>query len=209
MPPTLVLGTHNRGKVRELVELLTPAGLEIQSLADFPTPLEVEETGDSFEANAALKATAQARHLKAWVLGEDSGLAVDALAGGPGIFSARYAGPGATDEDNNARLLAELEGTPLERRTAYYVCSLALSDPAGTIAAECSGRCQGRIRLEPAGTAGFGYDPLFEVVEYHRTFGELGEAVKRVLSHRALRGRNAASAIEPPGQWRPLVLNSL
>ncbi len=157
----------------------------VQSLADFSSRLDVDETGDSFAANAALKAAAQARHLGAWVLGEDSGIAVDALAGRPGIYSARFAGPDATDQANNERLLAELADTPPPRRTAHYVCSLALSDPAGAIRAECRGRCTGRIRYEPSGAAGFGYDPLFEIVEYHRTFGELGEAVKRVLSHRA------------------------
>jgi XTP/dITP diphosphohydrolase len=185
MTATLVLGTHNRGKVRELVELLQPLRMEIKSLADFPQPLEVEETGDTFAANARLKAASQARYLGAWVLGEDSGIAVDALGGAPGIYSARYAGPAATDEQNNARLLDELGETPIERRTAHYVCQLALADPAGAIRVECGGICRGRIRFQPSGSAGFGYDPLFEVVEYHRTFGELGEAVKAVLSHRA------------------------
>jgi len=181
----LVLGTRNRKKVYELVELLAPVGLALKTLADFPQAVEVEETGDSFAVNAALKAVAQARHLNAWVLGEDSGIMVDALGGRPGIFSARFAGPRATDEQNNLHLLAELGDTPFERRTARYACHLALSDRSGTIRAECEGRCHGRIRFEPAGSAGFGYDPLFEVVEYHRTFGELGDRVKPVLSHRA------------------------
>ncbi|MEX0677131.1 MAG: RdgB/HAM1 family non-canonical purine NTP pyrophosphatase [Pirellulales bacterium] len=181
----LVLGTRNRKKVGELVELLAPVGLALKTLADFPQAAEVEETGDSFAVNAALKAVAQARHLNAWVLGEDSGIMVDALGGRPGIFSARFAGPRATDEQNNLRLLAELGDTRLDRRTAHYACHLALSDPSGTIRAECEGRCHGRIRFEPAGSAGFGYDPLFEVVEYHRTFGELGDRVKPALSHRA------------------------
>ena len=186
MPPAvLVLGTHNCKKARELVELLAPVGLAIKTLADFPHAEDVEETGDSFAANAALKAVAQARHLGASVLGEDSGIVVDALGGAPGVYSARYAGPRATDEQNNERLLAELGDTPLERRGAHYECHLCLADSVGTIRAECEGRCDGRIRFEPAGGAGFGYDPLFEVVEYHRTFGELGDRVKRVLSHRA------------------------
>lgn len=183
--PVLVLGTHNRKKARELVDLLAPIGLGIKTLADFPDAPEVDETGDSFAANAALKAVAQARHLGRWVLAEDSGIVVDALNGAPGIYSARFAGPRATDEENNRRLLAELGDTPLERRTAHYVCHATLADPAGTIRAESSGSCHGRIRFEPAGTAGFGYDPLFEVVEYHHTFGELGDRVKTVLSHRA------------------------
>jgi XTP/dITP diphosphohydrolase len=183
--PTLVLGTRNRKKGAELVELLAPVGLTIKTLADFPDSLEIEETGDSFAANAALKAVTQAKHLATWVLGEDSGIAVDALKGAPGIYSARFAGPQATDAANNRRLLAELGDTPPERRTAHYECHLVLADPRGAVRAQCAGMCRGRIRFEPAGSAGFGYDPLFEVVEYHHTFGELGEAVKAVLSHRA------------------------
>ena len=136
MRATLVLGTRNPGKIVELRELLAPLPLTIRGLDEYPAALSVEETGDSFSANAALKAAEQAHHLKAWVLGEDSGIVVDAQAGAPGIFSARYAGPSATDEQNNARLLAELGLTPLERRTAHYVCQLALSDPAGKIRAE-------------------------------------------------------------------------
>ncbi len=181
----LVLGTGNRKKARELVELLAGVGPRLQSLADFPQALAVDETGDSFAANAALKAGQQARHLGQWVLGEDSGLVVDALGGSPGIYSARYAGPGATDEANNQRLLAELGPTPLERRTAHYVCHVALADPGGTIRAQSEAHCHGRIRFEPAGHSGFGYDPLFEIVETHRTFAELGDIVKTVLSHRA------------------------
>lgn len=204
MTTTLVLGTHNPGKVRELVELLQPLGMELKSLADFLRPLEIDETGDSFPANARLKAASQARHLGAWILGEDSGIPVDALGGAPGIYSARYAGPVATDERNNARLLEELDNIPPERRTAHYVCQLALADPTGAIRAESGGICRGRIRFEPVGCAGFGYDPLFEIVEYHRTCGELGEAVKSVLSHRA----RAVATLSPlvalllvDGQW--------
>lgn len=181
----LVLGSRNRKKAAELVDLLAPVGLSLKTLADFPGSLEVEETGDSFAANATLKAVTQARHLGAWVLGEDSGIVVDALGGAPGIYSARYAGPQATDEANNQKLLSELGQTPLERRTAHYECHVVVSDPAGTVRAQTAGSCYGRIRFEPAGSGGFGYDPLFEVVEYHHTFGELGECVKSVLSHRA------------------------
>jgi XTP/dITP diphosphohydrolase len=183
--PLLVLGTRNRKKGVELVDLLRPLGIEVRTLADYPSAIEVVEDADTFAGNAAKKATEQARHLGQWVLGEDSGLAVDALKGAPGVYSARYSGPGATDETNNRRLLAELEGTPLERRTAHYICHAALADPQGSIRATAEDRCQGRILFEPRGTGGFGYDPLFEVPEYHRTFGELGPAVKAALSHRA------------------------
>jgi XTP/dITP diphosphohydrolase len=181
----LVLGTTNRHKVVELVELLAGLELPIRSLADYPAVPPVDETGETFAANAALKAVGHARHLRTWVLGEDSGIEVDALQGRPGVYSARYAGPAASDDENNARLLDDLGTTAIERRTARYVCRLALADPTGALRAECDGQCRGRIRFEPAGTNGFGYDPLFELVEYHHTFGELGPSVKRVLSHRA------------------------
>ncbi|HEX3728094.1 MAG TPA: non-canonical purine NTP pyrophosphatase [Pirellulales bacterium] len=181
----LVLGTHNRKKGAELVELLAGLALEVKTLADFSIATVVDEDGDSFAANARLKATNYAKTIGAWVLGEDSGLAVDALGGAPGIYSARFAGPQASDEQNNARLLTELATTPLALRTAHYVCQLALSDPSGTVRAECGGKCHGRIRFEAAGESGFGYDPLFEVIEYHRTFGQLGDRVKSALSHRA------------------------
>ena len=181
----LVLGTRNRKKVEELVPLLTPHGFELKSLADFPGAIEVEETGDTFAGNAALKATLQARHLGLWVLGEDSGLAVDALEGAPGVYSARFSGDGATDARNNACLLAKLSGVPLEKRTAHYVCHATLSNPAGEVCAEAEDLCRGRILFAESGRGGFGYDPLFEIPEYHKTFGELGPEVKAVLSHRS------------------------
>jgi XTP/dITP diphosphohydrolase len=203
--PTLVLGTANRKKAQELRELLSNVGLELKTLADFPEAPAVEETGDSFAANAALKAAQQARHLQHWVLGEDSGIVVDSLGGRPGIYSARYAGPQATDEANNQRLLEELGDTPLERRTAHYECQMALADPSGKIRAEAGGVCRGRIQFRPAGSAGFGYDPLFEIVEAHRTYAQLGDLVKGVLSHRA----RAVEKMIPKmmelidtGQWR-------
>lgn len=185
MPHTLVLGTRNRKKLGELVELLAPLGIELKTLADFPGAIEVAETGDSFAANAALKASVQAKNLGQWVLGEDSGLAVDALGGAPGIYSARFSGPDATDEKNNDLLLAKLRDVPLEQRTAHYVCSAALADPTGAVRAASEGICRGRILFDRSGSGGFGYDPLFEIVECHETFGQLAPAVKSVLSHRA------------------------
>jgi len=185
MSRILVLGTHNRKKLGELAGLLASQHLVLKTLADFPAAIAVEETGDSFAENARLKATMQARCLGQWVLGEDSGLSVDALGGAPGVQSARYSGPEATDEKNNARLLAALGDLPLPQRTAHYTCYAVLSDPAGQVRAESEGICRGRIRFAPSGSGGFGYDPLFEVVEYHQTFGELAPAVKAVLSHRS------------------------
>jgi XTP/dITP diphosphohydrolase len=181
----LILGTRNRKKGIELAELLSPSGFELITLADIPNSIEIDETGTTFAENAALKACQQAKHISRWVLGEDSGLAVDALKGEPGVYSARFSGEGATDESNNRLLVERLGKTPLEKRTAHYVCHATLSDPTGAIRAEAEGYCHGRIRFEAAGSGGFGYDPLFEIVEYHRTFGELGPAVKAALSHRA------------------------
>jgi XTP/dITP diphosphohydrolase len=204
MDRILVLGTRNRKKLGELVDLLAPHGFELRTLADFPAAVEVAESGDSFATNARLKATVQAMKLGEWVLGEDSGLAVDALGGAPGIYSARFSGEGATDANNNRLLLERLQGLPLEKRTAHYVCSAALSDPHGQVRAASEGICRGRILLEPAGSGGFGYDPLFEVVECHRTFGELPSAVKAVLSHRSRAMRELAPQLVQlvaSGQW--------
>jgi XTP/dITP diphosphohydrolase len=180
----IVLGTHNRKKGQELAELFAPWGFEVRTLADFAQPLEVEEDGQTFAVNAALKACRQAVHLGCWVLGEDSGLAVDALGGGPGIYSARFSGPDATDAANIARLLDEMREVPGPQRQAHYVCHATLADPSGCVRAETEAYCHGKITAAPRGSGGFGYDPVFEIVEYRRTFGELGSEVKAVLSHR-------------------------
>jgi XTP/dITP diphosphohydrolase len=181
----LVLGTRNRKKCVELEPLLAPHGFVLKTLDDFSNAVEVEETGTTFAANAALKASEQAKHLQAWVLGEDSGLEVEALAGAPGVHSARFAGKQGDDAANNRLLLEKLADVPLDKRWARYVCHISLSDPQGNVLIDVEDYCRGRIRFDYAGSAGFGYDPLFEVVEYHKTFGELGLAVKSVLSHRS------------------------
>lgn len=193
-PPTLVLGTGNRKKGIELIALFTPVGLNIKTLADFDNPIDVDETGTTFAENAALKATEQAKHLGCWVLGEDSGLAVNALNGEPGVFSARYSdmdnlGEDATDEKNNALVLEKMNDVPTEKRRARFICHMTLSDPTGTVRADTEAFCTGRLLRELRGTHGFGYDPMFEIVEYHRTFAELGPAVKCCLSHRARAAR--------------------
>jgi XTP/dITP diphosphohydrolase len=197
----LVLGTTNEGKLRELVELLAPFGIPCRSLRDLPGAVDVEETGATFAANAALKAGQQAAALGAWVLAEDSGLVVDALGGAPGIYSARFSGPvpagatGSTDDRNNALLLERLAGRPSRERTAHYACHAALADPTGAIVAVSQGECRGLIAAARQGSGGFGYDPLFIVPEYHRTFGELAPAVKAVISHRARAMRAIIPAI--------------
>jgi XTP/dITP diphosphohydrolase len=183
--PPLVLGSRNRKKSREIAEIFAPHGIALVSIADFPEVGEVVEDGATFAENAAKKASGPAVQLGRWVIGEDSGLKVDALGGRPGVLSARFSGPGATDDANNRKLMEELAGVPFERRTAAYVCTIALADPAGAIRVTAEGRCRGLIITEPRGENGFGYDPYFLVREYHRTFGELSSRVKHQISHRA------------------------
>ena len=180
----LVVGTRNRKKREELLEILGGEGIELRDLTQYADVPEVEEDGDTFDANARKKAVTLARHLHQWVLGEDSGLVVPALGGRPGVWSARYAGKQGDDAANNARLLAELNPLPDDRRAAYYLCTAALADPSGEVRAVVEGRCHGVIIREARGTGGFGYDPLFLIPEYHRTFGELSARVKHALSHR-------------------------
>lgn len=186
----VVVGTHNKKKLIELRELLDPLGVTLTSLAEIPHAIEVDETGTTFIENARLKASQQAKHLGRWTIGEDSGLCVPSLQGEPGVYSARYAGLESSDralvdEANNAKLLASLAAFSSDARGAYYICTIALSDPNGNIHIEAEGRCWGRILVQPRGHGGFGYDPLFEIPEYHQTFAELGSTVKSVLSHRA------------------------
>ncbi len=202
----LVLGTHNRKKREELWDLLAPLnlGLQLVTLADLPQAIEVKEDGDTFAANAHKKAAEQALHLRQWVLAEDSGLCVDALGGQPGVYSSRFSGANATDEANNRLLLERLGGLPLEQRGAHYVCYAALADPAGAIRAESRGTCGGRILFEARGAGGFGYDPLFEIPEYHQTFAQLGGTVKRFLSHRGRAMRGLIPQLERlvlSGEW--------
>lgn len=187
----LVLGTTNAGKLRELAELLAPHGVACRSLRDAPGAVEVEETGETFAENAALKAATQARALGAWVLAEDSGLVVPALGNAPGVRSARFSGPapaGAAagqDERNNDLLLERMAGLVGRDRAAHYACHAAFADPSGRIVAVAAGECHGEIATARRGAGGFGYDPLFVVREYGRTFGEIAPAVKAVISHRA------------------------
>jgi XTP/dITP diphosphohydrolase len=183
--PLLVLGTRNRKKRGEIVDILGDLPLELGDLNQYPDAPEVVEDGTTFEANARKKAVELSRHLHQWVLGEDSGLVVPGLNGRPGVYSARYAGKQGDDEANNDRLLAELAPLPDDRRAAHYVCTAVLTDPNGEVQASVEGRCHGVIIAERRGTGGFGYDPLFLIPEFHRTFGELSPRVKQALSHRA------------------------
>ena len=182
---TLYLGTNNRKKIVELVNLLEPRGFEIRIPADFSDVFDIDETGATFIENARLKAISQAKHRGLWAIGEDSGLCVPALGGRPGIYSARFSGSQANDQTNNALLLKEMQSIPMENRRAYYVSTIVLSDPAGRNHIETQGECWGRVLTESRGIGGFGYDPLFEIEEYHQTFAEMGMGVKRAISHRA------------------------
>lgn len=183
-PSLLVLGTANPHKAAELAECLAPSGLRTITLEAFPHVVPAQETGETLQENASRKAAQLAVQLGLPVLADDTGLFVDALGGEPGVRSARYAGPAASAEANRRRLLAELDGVEPGRRTARFVCWLALADPSGTIVAESQGQVRGRIRTEPAGTGGFGYDVLFEIAEYGRTLAELGPALTRRIGHR-------------------------
>jgi XTP/dITP diphosphohydrolase len=187
--PQLVIGTANRKKGVELEELFANVGVKLLTLADFPGTPPVPEDGDTFAANAIQKASGYAKLLGHWVLADDSGLLVDALKGEPGVYSARYAGPDATDEQNNRVLLENLAKIPPDERSAQFLCHIAVADPTGTIRAESEATCCGQILFEPHGEHGFGYDPLFQILEYHRSFAELGPTVKYCLSHRSRAAR--------------------
>lgn len=180
----LFLGTGNKKKIIELGQALEPRGYRLKTPSDLPNQIEVDETGSTFLENAKLKAIAQAKHTGLWSIGEDSGLCVLALDGAPGIYSARYSGPNGTDATNNALLLERMSNVPDSSREAFYVSTIALADPSGMVHMEVSGECWGRILRAPRGDGGFGYDPLFEIPEFHRTFAELGINVKRAVSHR-------------------------
>jgi XTP/dITP diphosphohydrolase len=192
----VIIATRNQGKVREFAGWFQDRGIEIRSLADYENLPEIVEDGDTFAANARIKAEIIAAHLQLPVLADDSGLCVDALGGAPGVYSARYAGEHASDADNNAKLLRELaaidaapgaagaEG-PALLSAAHFVCALALVDPLRDVVLEAEGTCPGYIIAGERGTGGFGYDPLFYMPEYGRTMAELPLTLKNEISHRA------------------------
>ena len=181
----LVLGSRNKKKLKEMLDLLGDLGLDLADLSAYPDAPEVEETAETFVGNATLKATQLAPALGAWVIGEDSGLCVPSLGGAPGVYSARYAGAHGDDAANNAKLLREMAHLTGDERAAYYVSTAVLADPAGKVVVQVEGRCHGVIVDSPRGSGGFGYDPLFLVPEHGKTFGELPPEVKQAMSHRA------------------------
>ncbi len=186
-PITLLFATRNAGKVTELRVLTAGLPIEVQSIEDLDLP-EVEEDGDTFEANAIKKALAVSEATGLPALADDSGLEVDALGGAPGVTSARYAGEDADDEANNDKLLAALKGVSDSKRTARFRSTLALADVTGELGRKCilaSGTCEGSILTERQGNGGFGYDPLFYSPELGQTFAQAGVGPKNQLSHRA------------------------
>ncbi len=204
MVPRLLLASANQGKLRELRTILEGLPVELVGLAEagLGEPPEVEETGDTFLENALLKGRAYAAWSGMAAVADDSGLEVDALGGAPGVRSARYAGPGASDQANLDKLLAALAGVPPERRTARFRCAAVLVDPAaGEWHAEAA--WEGRILDAPRGSGGFGYDPVFLPGGWESTSAEVDQATKDAASHRGQAFRALRPAIEAWARHTP------
>ncbi len=185
MMQKLLVATHNRGKIAEFADMLQDMEIAWLSLDDVGIAQDVPETGQTFAENARLKAQAYASMTRLLTLADDSGLEVDALGGAPGVYTARYGGPGLTHEQRYRLLLQNLAGVPWENRRARFRCAIALAGPDGVLLAEADGVCEGYIAWEPAGDGGFGYDPVFYLPEYGQTMAQVGSAIKHQISHRA------------------------
>jgi XTP/dITP diphosphohydrolase len=184
MAEALLIATHNSHKTAEMRDILGDLFSEIEDLTSLPDMTPPEETGTTFAENAVIKALAASMiRPTRFILADDSGLEVDALGGAPGVYSARYAGPAATDADNRAKLLQELGGVPVEARTARFRCSLAIAR-SGTVLAQFDGTVEGLIASAVTGAGGFGYDPIFCPEGHTESFGQLPSTVKNALSHR-------------------------
>jgi XTP/dITP diphosphohydrolase len=181
----LLLGTRNAGKVKEITSILGDSGWSFSSLQQFENVGSAEENGNTYAENAIGKAKFYASATGLWTLADDSGLEVAALGGGPGVFSARYAGDDATDADRRDLLLSELARTGDEHRRARFVAAVAIANAGGELMNAAEGVCEGIITFGPCGDGGFGYDPLFIPDGYNQTFAELPEIVKDRISHRA------------------------
>ena len=184
-----VMATANQGKAKEVAAYLAPLGIELVTLADLPKDgmPDWEEVGDSFEENALIKAGVLSEWLNSPVIADDSGLCVDAFHGGPGVRSARFAGEHATDEQNNNKLLIELERVKADtedKRAARFVCALAVVDTASAYTLTVRGTCEGHILFAPQGEGGFGYDPLFWLSDFQKTMAQLTIDEKNAISHR-------------------------
>ena len=194
----IVLATRNQGKVREFRKILEGFPLEIRSLNDFGPIPEVEEDGETFDDNAYKKALFTAKALGLPAIADDSGLEVEALDGRPGVYSARFAGPDATDADNSAKLLVEMEGQ--ENRKAAFVTVISIAVPSGP-ALTYEGRCEGEIISEPRGEDGFGYDPIFLYPELGQTFAEISLEEKNQVSHRGKALAQVAAEADKIATW--------
>ena len=179
----IVVATRNKKKLAEIKELTKDFGLKVLSLEDFPDAPYVREDGKTFSENADKKALKIARFSGRLTLGEDSGLCIDALGGAPGIASARFSGKDKSDLKNNLKVLRLLEGIPLEKRTAHYVCAVSIADKDGLVG-RSAGKCNGIIGFQMKGSRGFGYDPIFVIPKYKKTFAQIGEKIKHTISHR-------------------------
>jgi XTP/dITP diphosphohydrolase len=184
-PSELLVATNNAGKVRELARLLAEMPLRLRLLSEFGDIPEAVESGTTFAENAVLKATHYSALSGLFTLSDDSGLAVDALGGRPGVYSARYAGPRATYAERMSRLLEELSASGDAERRARFVCVIAVADPSTGEVETFEGVCEGSIARAPRGTGGFGYDPVFVPEGHAQTFGELPDEIKQQISHRA------------------------
>jgi XTP/dITP diphosphohydrolase len=191
----LFLATRNEGKIREIRELLEEDEISLTSLRDYPDAPEVVENGEVFRDNALKKARFFAKWTGKTTLADDSGLEVDCLEGRPGVLSARYAGDGADDRENNRKLLRELEGIPAGKREAVFRCVMALVTQRGDEEV-VEGECRGRIGLEAKGNNGFGYDPVFVIPRYGKTMGELSIGEKNRVSHRGKALRKLKEVLE-------------
>lgn len=182
---TVVIATQNEKKRVEIKEILKDVpGILLRGIEDFPFLPEIKEDGNTFRENAIKKATILTKACNTWAMADDSGLEIDTLKGRPGIYSSRYAGADATDKKNIEKVLSELRGIPKERRTARFICSIALASP-NQLFFVVEGRCDGFITNEPRGINGFGYDPIFYVPDYGKTLAELNPSIKNRISHRA------------------------
>ncbi len=182
----VIVSTRNKNKFKEISKILSDAKIKALSLDEFPkAPKRIKEDGKTFEDNACIKALKIANSTQKLTVADDSGLEVKALDSAPGVYSARFSGPGATYESNNRKLLKSLKDLPNKKdRKARFVCAVAIADAKGIIAV-VEGVCSGYIALEEKGAKGFGYDPLFEVTAYKKTFAQLSPKIKNQISHRA------------------------
>ncbi len=193
MQRKLLVATRNKGKIREFADMLNAFDVSWLNLNDVGISEDVAETGDSFQANAILKAKVYANKAGLLTLADDSGLEVDALDGAPGIYTARYGGAGLTPEERYRFLLQNMRGVPWARRSARFRCVIAVSSEKGDLLASAEGICDGVIAEEPAGEGGFGYDPIFYLPDREQTMAQIPSSTKHLISHRG----QALQALKP------------